>query len=496
MFGRAEQGEIAIYVTSLGRGGSITLTNSTYVLYPLGGTKGVLIKTNPFEGESGTCATDLLPSEGAGYCEDDCGSGILDVLVMVTPEAQQWLNANYGLFGLWFLFVETNNINGAFINSIVPNKRVRSQIISYTPDFQLSKNISIDIETLVASTDARQKLRQSGADVGILLTNQDYGQYFGVASSLDPTRENKFCIVQVAFVGPIRYTFAHELAHEMGCRHSIPLTTGCPHGKNMGIGKNTIMANNAQNYTRIQHFSNPNVFFGGESTGMPGSRDNAAQIRGAFCEVANNNSPVWFSADYTHTPVTMGITRDCPFVAIAKIQPGMQEIGGVLWDCGFTYYYQWSWSTDNVTYTNFGQNIRVLDLSEAPNCPFFYLRLTVSTPVGCSVTVTKLLFCSQGIACRSSGKDEEETATPVLEEHNRIFPNPVQDRFSVLLEGFPRVVGVRAISTNGSVAHTLPVLSYDKEVLTCDASRLPTGFWFVEIRGTDKRQVLKLAIAR
>lgn len=66
MFGRAEQGEIAIYVTSLGRGGSITLTNSTYVLYPLGGTKGVLIKTNPFEGESGTCATDLLPSEGAG----------------------------------------------------------------------------------------------------------------------------------------------------------------------------------------------------------------------------------------------------------------------------------------------------------------------------------------------------------------------------------------------------------------------------------------------
>ncbi len=498
VFGRAEQGEIAIYVTSQGRGGSITLKNSTYVLYPMGGTKGALIKQDPSVGENGTCATDLTPPEETGYCEDDCGSDILDVLAMVSPGAQQWLDANYGLFGLWFLFVETNNINGAFINSIVPNKKVRIQIISYMPDFSLTNNITNDRNNLTASSNAQTTLSSSGADVGILLTNQNYGNgsVFGIANSLNPTSTNKFCIAEVPFIGPIRYTFAHELAHQIGCLHSNPLTTGCPHGKNMAIGKNTIMANNAQNNTRIQHFSNPVVLFGGESTGTAGSRDNAAQIRGALCEVANNNSPVWFSTDYTHTSVTTGITLDCPFTATANVQPGMQEIWGNLWNCGTNYTYQWAWSTNNVTYTNFGTNSPTLNLSAAPNCPFFYLRLTVSTPVGCSVTATKLLFCSQGLACRSSGQEDEATATPVLAEHNRIFPNPAQDRFSVLLEGFPTVVGARAISTNGSVVHTLPVLGYDKEMLTCDVSRLPTGFWFVEIRGTDKRQVLKLAIAR
>ncbi len=57
VYGKAEQGEIALYVTSQGRGGSITLKNSTYVLYPMGGTRGALIKTNPSEGGGGTCAT-------------------------------------------------------------------------------------------------------------------------------------------------------------------------------------------------------------------------------------------------------------------------------------------------------------------------------------------------------------------------------------------------------------------------------------------------------
>lgn len=494
VYDKAEQGEIALYVTSQGRGGSITLLTSTYVLYPLGGTKGALIKTNPSEGEAGTCATDLPQPEETGYCEDDCGSDILDVLAMVTPGAQQWLDANYGLFGLWFLFVETNNINGAFINSIVSNKRVRVQIISYTPDFLLTTDILGDRNKLIVSTDAQQTLQQSGADVGILLTNQNYGSVFGIASSLDPTNTNKFCITQVAFVGPIRYTFAHELAHEIGCRHSSPLTTGCPHGKNMAIGKNTIMANNAANNTRIQHFSNPVVFFGGESTGTAGSRDNAAQIRGALCEVANNNSPVWFSTDYTHTSVTTGITPDCPFTATANVQPGMQEIWGNLWNCGTNYTYQWSWLTNNVTYTNFGTNSPTLNLSAAPNCPFFYLRLTVSTPIGCSITATKLLFCSQGLACRSSGQGDEETTVPILVEHDRIYPNPAQDRFSVSLEDFPVVASVRAISTNGTAVHTLPMLGYDKGLLTCNVSSLPAGLWFVEILGPDQRKVLKLAI--
>ena len=493
VFGSSHQGEIAIYITPEGTGGSITLANSAYVLYPLGGTKGVFIKKDPSETGGGTCATDTTPGEGAGYCEDDCGKDIIDVLTMVTPAAWQWLGDNYGMFGLWFLFMETNNINGALINSDVPNKRVRVQTISYTPDFPLSSNITTDRNNLTASLNAQQTLQQSGADVGILLTNQPYGSTFGITNSLDPASTNKFCVAQVAFIDPIRYTYAHELAHQIGCLHSSPSGADCPHGKNMAIGKNIIMANNAANNTRIQHFSNPDVFFGGESTGTATTRDNAAQLRGAFCEVANNNSPIWFATDYTHSSAS-SITPDCPFTASANVQPGMQEIWGNLWNCGTSYTYQWAWSTNNVNYTNFGTNSPTLSLSAAPSCPVFYLRLTVTTPVGCSATFTKMFVCNPHVACRSSSPQDKDVA-PVL-DYDRVYPNPANDRITVKLEGVSTVRQVAAFNTNGVKAHTLPIIGQDGGILVCDVSNLPTGLWFIEINSPEKRKVLKLAIVR
>lgn len=67
------------------------------------------------------------------------------------------------------------------------------------------------------------------------------------------------------------------------------------------------MANDAPDNTRIQHFSNPDVLFAGQATGIDGTRNNAAQIRGAFCEVANNNTPVIFSAHFEHEPSSTSV---------------------------------------------------------------------------------------------------------------------------------------------------------------------------------------------
>ena len=97
------------------------------------------------------------------------------------------------------------------------------------------------------------------ADIVVLLTNNNYtgnvstggsGTIFGVANSLDPFSTNKFCITQVTTIDPSRYTLAHEVAHQFGCLHSNPLTTGCPHGRNMPNGRNTIMANNAADFSK------------------------------------------------------------------------------------------------------------------------------------------------------------------------------------------------------------------------------------------------------
>ncbi|MBN8678450.1 MAG: zinc-dependent metalloprotease [Chitinophagales bacterium] len=491
LYGRHSLGEIALYITPQGKGGSITLVNSAYELLPLGGTMGVMIKLASAESGSSICATEPTSLEESGYCEDDCGSDVLDVLAMVTPAAQQWLDDNYGIFGLWFLFLETGNINGAFANSDIPNKGVRVQTIPYTPDFPLSISSSDDLSNLTNSSNAQQILQQRGCDVGILLTNQDYGNIAGKANSTDPTSINKFCIAQVASIGPVRYTFAHELAHQFGCQHhNVTNVPGCPHGMILtNSGKHTIMVFGSPNNNRIQHFSNPNVLFGNEPTGTSAFRNNAAQIRGAFCEVANNNPPAWFTVDVTHGSV---IANDCPFTASASVQPGMMDILGNQQDCGTSYSYQWSWSGDGINYLNFGTNSPNLNLPIAPACPFFYLRVTVSTPNGCSAAVTKLLFC--GNTQCSTRPEIVGTADTKMVEQNKVFPNPAQDKFSIRLEDFLMIGSVKARSANGTLVYTLPILGFEQGTVTCDVSNLPNGVWFIEVQEGDKRAVLKLTI--
>lgn len=249
------------------------------------------------------------------------------------------------------------------------------------------------------------------------------------------------------------------------------------------------MVGGAQQNTRIQHFSNPDVLFGGEPTGNSAFRNNAAQIRGAFCEVANNNPPAWFTVDFTHGL----IGGDCPFTASANIQPGMMDILGNQQDCGTNYSYQWSWSTDNMIYNSVGTNNPTLNLPVVPNCPFFYLRATVSTPNGCSAAVTKLLFCGN-LAC-SKGTRENNTDTKMV-ERNRVFPNPAKERFSVLLDDFLTVGSVMARNSNGTAIHSLPIVGFEQGLLTCDVSNLINGLWYIEPLGGDMRRVLKLTILR
>jgi len=384
LFGRSSFGEVAFYVTPQGTGGSIDLNAFSYSLYPLGGIKGLLIKRSPTEVESGVCGVDTPSPEGGGYCEDDCGSAVLDVLAMVEPGAQTWVNDNFGIFGQWFLFVETNNINGAFFVSIVPNKRVRVRVINYTPDFNLTTLIGTDMNNFRNNAAAQQLAQQNGADIRVLLTIQDYPGLAGAipTDQLDPTTTNKVAIVEVPFIGSIRYTFAHEVAHHFGCWHSTPTIPGCPNGKNMLIGRNTIMANAADN-TRIQHFSNPDVFFAGEATGDVGTRDNAAQIRGAFCEVVNNIAPTIFSANFDYDPV---VCAGNPFYASASAEEGwgLTFLGWEQW-CTGPYSYQWSWS-GNPNFSNphnIGTNSPELDMPAPPQCPKFYLRVTITSSAGC-----------------------------------------------------------------------------------------------------------------
>jgi len=92
--------------------------------------------------ESGQCATDesgLDHNHDGDFCHGDCGAAVLDILILRTAEANQFLMNTWGVLGEWFLFVETNNINVALRNSQIPNKQVRIQFATFTPDFGWSQ---------------------------------------------------------------------------------------------------------------------------------------------------------------------------------------------------------------------------------------------------------------------------------------------------------------------------------------------------------------------
>jgi Metallo-peptidase family M12 len=496
IYGRSAQGDIALYTTQQGTGGSITLVNSVYAMYPLGGTKGVLIKKNLLAAESIACAMDIEDDDPPyEACEGDCGKGILDVLVMVTPAAKTYLVDTYGILWQWFLYTETQSMNGAFVNSLILNKWVRFQTIDYTPPFALSNEIEDDMGLLKNNPNTGMTLLNSGAVVGLLLTNQDYVSTNGIigwASTLDPTgNDDKFCIAEVPFlVGPTSFLIAHEIAHLMGCRHTDDLSTlNCPHGKDLNLVNKVTIMNPFFTHRTIQHFSNPAVYYGGQSTGTPGWQDNAVQIRSdGLCVLADDNSPVWFSVDYDHAPLE--IYSECPLMASASISPGQFiTLSGGLLTCTGPYTYQWSWSTNNTTFTNVGTNSPNLLLPIPPACPVFQLRVTVTSANGCSARYTKGFVCNNGPCIRDNEQLHEEE---LLAEGSVLIPNPAFDRIQINLESSSSNPEVLAINPNGQIVSRLPVIAFEKGILTCDVSSLPSGFWFVEVEG----KAFKMAIAR
>jgi hypothetical protein len=287
------------------------------------------------------------------------------------------------------------------------------------------------------------------------------------------------------------YTFAHEIGHHFGCRHSIPLTAGCPHGKNMLNGRNTIMANGAANNTRIQHFSNPDISFGSESTGTVGSRNNAAQIRGAFCEVVNNNTPMFFAANFDIDPV---VCENYPFSAYASGEEGWGITMG-FWEqwCTGPYSYQWSWSS-NPNFTspqNIGTNSPALDLPEPPKCPLFYLRVTVTSATGCTASYTRAIHCQTGPCQRSTNG-----GTGPISALNQVIPNPANDQIRVQLSEIGYVKNISIVNAAGAEQHIAQWSKSDQGEITCNVSDLRAGLWFLRVQGSEKNLTLKFTIVR
>jgi hypothetical protein len=130
------------------------------------------------------------------------------------------------------------------------------------------------------------------------------------------------------------YTYAHEMGHNQGCAHAVgdgtpPTERGdglfdYSHGwrfsGDSGSLFRTIMAYHPG--TRIQHFSNPNVLFDGQPTGIPVGDPNEAlnaqtiNRRRATCEgFRQTRFDIW--VDCTHSGIELG-TFSLPYNALEE----------------------------------------------------------------------------------------------------------------------------------------------------------------------------------
>ncbi len=201
------------------------------------------------------------------------------VLVLYTPGAQASVsNINNTVL---LAIAETNQ---SFANSDI-NYEVELAYCGLT-NYTESGDYTNDLYRFRNSSDSYMnevhELRdQYSADICVLLINDV--TYCGLAYGINVIERNAFCAVTAYNCATGYYSFGHEIGHLLGCRHDTFVdssVTPFRYGHGYVSPTNnwrTIMAygNACSGCTRIQYWSNPNILFGGISTGTTGLNNNA-----------------------------------------------------------------------------------------------------------------------------------------------------------------------------------------------------------------------------
>ena len=234
------------------------------------------------------------------------------VLVLYTSAAKTKAG---GLFGITDVINESIIIaNQSYSNSMTTPRLILVQSREFS-SFVEGDEIRPDIDRLVNDNEAKSLRDASMADIVVLLTNSS-GYNNGIASRIytpdNDYSENAYAIVDVDR-SALTKTFAHEVGHIQGGRHhpeDDEFECGadgsrCPQGFDYGRGHReiwsdcfygagwicgynrfaTVMAYDVGAYTRINHFSDPDVEYQGRRTGRV-ERDNSRALAASAAAVA------------------------------------------------------------------------------------------------------------------------------------------------------------------------------------------------------------------
>jgi hypothetical protein len=311
-----EDGTVTLTVRGGAMSGLIYAPSGVYEIVPgaLGGHK----LTRLDQGLFPPCGGEITPEEHAGAhaASDTAGAAIaadsenqIDVLVLYTPQARTAAGGTAAIQAIAQSAVDASNT--AYANSGITT-RLRMVHTGEAGD-ETGLSFVDNLYWLAGDPDVAQLRDTHGADLVSLLINT--GGACGVAfimSSPSPTfAPSGFSVVNhTCAVGNL--SFAHELGHNMGSAHNPEQAGGTPsysygYGHWVNGSFRTVMSYAdpcPSGCTRRAYFSNPNVSYNGQPTGIANQRDNARSINNTDSVVANfrqaADAPTFADVPVTH----------------------------------------------------------------------------------------------------------------------------------------------------------------------------------------------------
>lgn len=320
-------GDIVLSVSPEGEiSGTIDLEGVFWQIHPLDQHVQMLAKINedtlaqryrerrnqhPDHGSASLSSPSPIQGIDAGLLNTRCTPEIIRLLVLYTPAAAQGRNISS------IVNLAVQETNEAYSNSQISNRRVAVSHIQQL-NFNEGDDLEVDVNKLIANQTAQNLRNQHDADIVILLTDGNQGDYLyfgGIVEDIYPGNNNAYAIVQADYATGPSYTFAHEIGHIQGAQHhpDDPVKPNPPFVNAYGHRfsykpsiflqrryRSTIMAYDCRPfdqdpscerpYTAVKHFSNPNVSYRGTATGTT-SQNNVSALLSTFADIADYRAP-------------------------------------------------------------------------------------------------------------------------------------------------------------------------------------------------------------